>query len=162
MTEITDHKLYPDFTKKFGSISELDTTGKTGLYALNWSVVHDCPPLVRYLLDKGVDPNKICFEDDAISTYPFQLACRLGHIDLMDIFMGHPRIDVADAHNFPLVEACGNGHVAVVKRLLTDPRVDARDIEAYDVGRLPKLITPEIQSLLEDWKGTKSHQVRRR
>ena len=63
-------------------------------------------------------------------------ACRFGHVEVVEILLQHPAVDVnaANAGKATLLYiACQEGHVAVVSLLLKDPRIDVNQPDHEDV-----------------------------
>lgn len=112
-------------------------------HLLNYAIRHQCPPVIQYLRTH----HKVQFDPTKSYTYTFLMACTLGLVDMVEIFLevggdnmvrndrammnavrgNHLEIvqilheagaDITVPNNLPLVQASRNGHVEMVKFLL--------------------------------------------
>jgi len=66
-------------------------------------------------------------EADEEGNTAFQLACRHGNVEIVQLFLKNPRVNLQVVNwrlETPFFEACDNGKIEVIKLLLADPQVD--------------------------------------
>jgi len=109
----------------FGHQIDLNEESAEGMTPLLQCIVSGHPDAVTLLLQApGIDVNL---------GKPLVHACRLGHVAVVSILLGDPRIDplvVNDGGNSPLHEAAGNGHDDVMVVMLQDQRIDVNAVDA--------------------------------
>ncbi|GKZ38746.1 hypothetical protein AbraIFM66950_011182 [Aspergillus brasiliensis] len=95
--------------------AKLDTRGRFG-FPLRAATIANQPEIVRYLLEKGADPN---IRDEELGD-PLQAAASSGNLDIMLLLLSHNASVNGRGGHFgnALQAACFNGHEQAVRLLL--------------------------------------------
>lgn len=120
-------------------LSQLDVNylnTKNKITFLYFAAQADIPDLTEKLLELGADPNLPSYLDSPVT--PLFVACQLGHKQIVELLLKHPKIDVnagrlsVNKSNpiSPLFVATFEKHLEIVKMLLergADPNIASED-----------------------------------
>lgn len=101
------------------------TANNNEAFALACESVGDDVRVVELLMkDARIDTS---LTEDRFRNYnsEFVMACRRGNLELVRLFMNHPKVDVTTDDNRGFIEACDRSHLHVVKLLSTNEKVRA-------------------------------------
>ena len=112
-----------------------DIHGKRELKAGQRAPIHVASEMgytsfVKYLLDKGVDPNSVCRRDNSYNETPLYLAVDKNHIEVIQLLLERG----ADVNQdpYPIMTAAVLGQVKTVQLLLKyKPRLNIRTRDGY-------------------------------